>query len=54
MVAAIKAVIAELPTYGYRYVQAILKRNALAEGRQPSNHKQVYRIMKVRGQASLG
>jgi hypothetical protein len=31
-VAEIKAVIAELPTYGYRRVHAILKRQALAAG----------------------
>jgi putative transposase len=49
LVAAIKAVIAELPTYGYRRVHAILKRRALAEGRQPPNHKRVYRVMKVHG-----
>jgi putative transposase len=31
-VAELKAVIAELPTYGYRPVHAILKRQALAAG----------------------
>ena len=40
LVAEIKAVIAELPTYGYRRVHAILKRQALATGRKPPNHKQ--------------
>jgi putative transposase len=49
LAAAIKAVIAVLPTYGYRRVHAILKRRALAEGRQPPNHKRVYRVMKVYG-----
>ena len=33
--AEIKAAIAELPTYGYRRVHAILKRRALAAGRRP-------------------
>jgi hypothetical protein len=33
--AEIKAVIAELPTYGYRRVHAILKRQALAAGLTP-------------------
>ena len=33
LVAEIKAVIADLPTYGYRRVHAILRRRALAEGR---------------------
>jgi putative transposase len=48
-VAEIKAVIAELPTYGYRRVHAIVKRQALAAGLKPPNHKRVYRVMKVHG-----
>lgn len=47
--AEIKAVIAEQPTYGYRRVHAILKRQALAAGLKPPNHKRVYRVMKVHG-----
>ena len=35
LVVLIKAVIAELPTYGYRRVHAILKRQALATGSKP-------------------
>ena len=49
LVAQIKTVIAELPTYGYRRVHAILKRQALAAGLKPPNHKRVYRVMKVHG-----
>ena len=49
LVAEIKAIIADLPTYGYRRVHAILRRKALAEGRQPPNHKRVYRVMKEHG-----
>ena len=49
LVAQIKAAIAELPTYGYRRVHAILKRQALAVGLKPPNHKRVYRVMKVHG-----
>jgi hypothetical protein len=45
--AQIKAVIGELPTYGYRRIHAILKRQALAAGLTPANHKRVYRVMKV-------
>lgn len=45
LVASIKAVIAAMPTYGYRRVHAILKRKALVEGRQPPNHKRIYRVM---------
>ena len=47
LVAQIKATIAELPTYGYRRVHAILKRQALDAGLKPPNHKRVYRVMKV-------
>jgi putative transposase len=46
LVAEIKAVIANLPTYGYRRVHALLRRRALAEGRPPPNHKRVYRVMR--------
>jgi hypothetical protein len=41
LVSEIKAVVVELPTYGYRRVHAILKRQALAAGLKPSNHKVV-------------
>jgi putative transposase len=47
LLAAIRAVIAEMPTYGYRRVHALLRRQAEAEGRAPPNHKRVYRIMKT-------
>src|SRR5262245_41802981 len=47
LVAQIKTAIAELPTYGYRRVHAILKRQALAAGLKPPNHKRVYRVIKV-------
>jgi putative transposase len=49
LVAQIKAVIAELPTYGYRRVHAILKRQALAADRKLPNHKRIYRVMKAHG-----
>lgn len=49
LVAAIKVVIAEMPTYGYRRVHALLKRQALAGGLKPPNHKRVYRVMKLHG-----
>ena len=47
LVAEIKALIAELPIYSYRRVYAILKRQALAAGLKPPNHKRVCRVMKV-------
>ena len=47
LLAQIKAIIAALPTYGYRRVHALLRRQAEGEGRPPPNHKRVWRIMKV-------
>jgi putative transposase len=47
LVAEIKAVIADLPTYGYRRVHAILRRRARAEGRPAPNHKRLFRVMQV-------
>jgi putative transposase len=49
VLAEIQAVIAEMPSYGYRRVHAILARMREAEGRQPVNVKRVYRIMKRHG-----
>jgi hypothetical protein len=37
LLAEIKAVIADMPTYGYARVWAVLRRQAFAEGRQPAN-----------------
>jgi putative transposase len=47
LVAEIKAVIAEMPTYGYRRVHAILRRRAASAGVAAPNHKRVYRVMKA-------
>jgi hypothetical protein len=47
LVAAIKAVIGDQPTYGYRRVWAMLRRAAVSEGRPPVNHKRVHRVMKA-------
>ena len=47
LVEEIKAVIADMPTYGYRRVHAILRRNARKAGRSWPNAKRVYRVMKV-------
>ena len=49
LVAEIKMVIAEMPSYGYRRVWGILRRIAEAEERPAPNHKRVYRVMKVHG-----
>ena len=45
----IRAVIAELPTYGYRRVHEMIRRAREAEGRPPANVKRVYRVMKAHG-----
>jgi transposase len=45
----IKAVIAEMPIYGYRRVHAVLRRRAEANGEPPPNHKRVWRVMKAHG-----
>lgn len=49
LLAAIQALIADLPTYGYRRVHALLRRQAEREGRPASNVKWVYRVMKLHG-----
>jgi hypothetical protein len=53
LVSKIKAVIAELPTYGYRRVHAVLKRQALAAGLKPPNHKRVYRVRRFTACCSI-
>ena len=49
LVVQIKAVIAELPTYGYRRVHAILRRQAKAKDAGAPNHKRVWRVMRQHG-----
>ena len=45
----IRTLIADLPTYGYRRVHALLRRQAEREGRPAPNVKRVYRVMRVHG-----
>ena len=49
LVADIRALVADLPTYGYRRVHALLRRQAETTGRASPNPKRVYRVMKVHG-----
>lgn len=49
LVADIRALIADLPTYGYRRVHALLRRQAEESGRSAPNPKRVYRVMKLHG-----
>lgn len=37
------------PTYGYRRITALLNRERVRENKSPTNHKRIYRIMKVHG-----
>jgi putative transposase len=45
----IRTLVADLPTYGYRRVHALLRRQAEREGRPAPNVKRVYRVMRVHG-----
>ncbi|WP_454887286.1 IS3 family transposase [Sphingomonas oryzagri] len=49
LVADIRVLVADLPTYGYRRVHALLRREAEKTGREAPNPKRVYRVMKVHG-----
>lgn len=49
LVADIRSIISELPTYGYRRVHALLRGLHMARGEHPPNHKRVYRVMKAHG-----
>ena len=49
LVADIRLLVADLPTYGYRRVHALLRRDAEKAGRAAPNPKRVYLEMKVHG-----
>nr|WP_265546415.1 IS3 family transposase [Roseomonas mucosa] len=49
LLARILELIAELPTYGYRRIHALLRQQAEVEGWPPPNHKRVWRVMKAHG-----
>ena len=49
LVAEIRALIMDLPTYGYRRVHALLRRQAEMHGRAAPNQKRIYRVMKLHG-----
>jgi putative transposase len=46
---AIRCFVDERPTYGYRRIAALLKRERRADGLSPVNAKRVYRLMKRHG-----
>lgn len=47
LVAEIEAIIASMPTYGYRRVHAVLRCNGRAQSRSWPNVKRVHRVMKL-------
>jgi putative transposase len=49
LVSDIRMAIADLPTYGYRRVHALLRRKAEENGCAAPNPKRVYRVMKLHG-----
>src|SRR4030088_2292114 len=49
MTAAIRRLVDARPTYGYRRIAALLKRERRSDGLAPVNAKRVYRLMKRRG-----
>jgi len=49
LLAEIKVVSADQPTYGYRRVHALIRRRRREEGGAAVNVKRVYRMMKARG-----
>ena len=49
LLSEIMTVIAEMPSYGYPRVWAVLRRRSEAQGDAPANRKRVYRIMKKHG-----
>lgn len=44
---ALRRLVDERPTYGYRRITALLNRERAATGQERVNHKRVYRLMKV-------
>ena len=49
LVARIQALIADLPTYGYRRIHALLRRQARNGGPSAPDAKRVYRVMNLPG-----
>jgi len=45
----IRRLVDERPTYGYRRITALLRRNLAKDGQALPNHKRVYRLMRQHG-----
>ncbi len=52
LLGAIQVLSADLPTYGYRRIHALLRRQAERDGRPAPNAKRIYRVMKVHASCS--
>jgi transposase InsO family protein len=49
LVAVVRELVDQRPTYGYRRITAVLNRRREAEGLPRLNHKRIYRLMRLRG-----
>jgi transposase InsO family protein len=49
LVADIRRLVDQRPTYGYRRIAALLKRERRSAGRHPVNAKRIFRLMKKHG-----
>jgi transposase InsO family protein len=49
LVAAVRNLVDDRPTYGYRRITALLNRHRQAAGLPRINHKRVYRLMRAHG-----
>lgn len=49
LLARMRPLVDERPTYGYRRITAPVNRELAAEGEPPANHERIYRVMKAHG-----
>lgn len=49
LIAVVRALVDQRPTYGYRRITAVLNRRREAEGLPRLNHKRIYRLMRLHG-----
>ena len=49
LLARVRFLVDQRPTYGYRRITALVNRELAAEGEPAANHKRIYRVMKAHG-----
>jgi transposase InsO family protein len=49
LLARVRSLVDQRPTYGYRRITALVNRELAVEGEALANHKRVYRVMKAHG-----